>query len=133
MRCRPPSQLSWGKQAGTPWQTLIAVAVLVLGLPLLAGGAYLAYLGGPWYFILAGLALTASGVLLLRDSSMGIWLLVAVVAGTLVWSLLEIAAKGWMPAWPIDLLARMGVVTALAILALLMLPTVRRPQRAIHR
>ncbi|MGX9966955.1 hypothetical protein ACVFYP_26770, partial [Roseomonas sp. F4] len=45
---------------------LIAVLLLLFGLGLAGGGAWLALLGGSWFYLPAGLALLASGVLLWR-------------------------------------------------------------------
>lgn len=88
----------------TPRQRLIgwalralATVMLLLSLPLIVGGAYLVYLGGSSYFLLTGITILLSAILIFRDSVWGIWLYVATVGATLIWSLWEIAGKGWMP------------------------------------
>lgn len=111
----------------THWALLaLAVVLLMLGLPLLAGGGYLLYLGGSAYFLLLGVAMFASAILILRQSTWGIWLFVASVVATFIWSLWEIAGKGWMPIWQVDLLARVGALLSLMIIALLLLPALYR-------
>lgn len=100
----------------------LAALLLLLGLPLIFGGGYLLYLGGSSYFFLAGIAIVFSAVLIFRNSTWGIWLYVATVIATFVWSLWEIAGKGWMPAWQVDLLARTGALLGIMVVALLLLP-----------
>ncbi|NYS78338.1 MULTISPECIES: membrane-bound PQQ-dependent dehydrogenase, glucose/quinate/shikimate family [Halomonadaceae] len=104
----------------------LAVVLFLLSLPLVIGGGYLLYLGGSPYFLLAGIAILFSAVLICRDSPWGVWLYVATVAVTFAWSLWEIAGKGWMPIWQVDLMARVGVLLALMIMALLLLPAMYR-------
>ena len=56
-RAPPPTRHPWGRWAV---QALGAV-LLLIGLILAVGGAWLAALGGSWYYLLAGLGLVASG------------------------------------------------------------------------
>ena len=42
----------------------IGIVVIIAGLYLAGGGAWLAGLGGSWYYLLAGLVLLASGALI---------------------------------------------------------------------
>lgn len=75
---------------------MLSGAVLVLlGLPVLFGGAYLARLGGSWYYVLAGLLMIASGVALLRRKIVATWLALALLAITLAWSLFEVGVDFW--------------------------------------
>ncbi|MFE3837383.1 pyrroloquinoline quinone-dependent dehydrogenase [Pseudogemmobacter sonorensis] len=101
---------------------LIALSLihLGLGLGLLWIGGEIAIMGGTWYYALAGLGLALAGGLglLLRH-----WPAVALsglVAGvTVLWSLAEIGAKGFMPSWGFDLAGRAGVPVGLFGLLLL--------------
>lgn len=104
----------------------LASALLLLSLPLIIGGGYLLYLGGSTYFFLAGIASLLSAVLIFHDSTWGVWLYVATVIATLIWSLWELAGKGWMPVWQVDLMARMGFLLGIMIIALLLLPALYR-------
>lgn len=76
-----------------------ALGVLVgsLGLVLTVGGAQLAWLGGSWYYVLAGLALIASGVFTVRGNLAGFWLYLATFVATLIWSAWEVGGNFW--AW----------------------------------
>jgi quinoprotein glucose dehydrogenase len=76
--------------ADRKWSAALIVAVclnIVFGVGLLAGGIWLAVLGGSWYYLLAGLALIATGILLAKRKQQALWLyaltLVATVAGSL--------------------------------------------------
>ncbi|MCR5876232.1 PQQ-binding-like beta-propeller repeat protein [Phenylobacterium sp. J426] len=52
-------------------------------------------LGGSAYYVLAGLGLLASGVLLMRRRLLGVWLYVAVYILTLAWAAWEVGLDGW--------------------------------------
>jgi quinoprotein glucose dehydrogenase len=100
------------------WRWLyLALATLagLLGLAMVGLGAYLLALGGTAYYLGSGLLLMAAAVLAWRGRHAGALLLMAAaVLLTLGWAVYEIGGTGWLPAWPFDLAARMGVVTALA-------------------
>lgn len=123
---------------GRGWRWLyLALATLtgLLGLVMLGLGLWLVLLGGTFYYLIAGALLAAGGVLawMGRDRAALILLGLAVIL-TIVWALVEIAGKGWMPVWGIDFAARVGVVTGLAAatgLAFLLwaVPPRRRPRR----
>ena len=67
----------------------------LIGIVLAAGGVWLAVLGGSIYYLLAGLGLLASGVLLVRGRPLGAYLYLAVFALTLVWALWEVGLNVW--------------------------------------
>ncbi|QJQ96311.1 MULTISPECIES: membrane-bound PQQ-dependent dehydrogenase, glucose/quinate/shikimate family [Halomonadaceae] len=114
------------------WALLALASILaLLSLPMIVGGGYLVYLGGSPYFILAGIAILVSAVLVFRTAPVGVWLYVATVVATFAWSLWEIAGKGWMPVWQVDLLARTGLLLGLMIVALLLLPALYRRAGAL--
>ena len=78
----------------------IAVRVLAavfgtIGLALTIGGVWLLSLGGSPYYLLAGLGLIASGVLLWRLSPAGAWVYAAVFVVTVLWALWEVGLNGW--------------------------------------
>jgi quinoprotein glucose dehydrogenase len=78
--------------------TLIVTAslLIILGLGLAAGGAWLIQLGGSWYYLLGGLALVATGVLLALRKALALWIYAGLVLCTLVWSVWE-AGLDWWP------------------------------------
>ncbi|PZO78893.1 MAG: membrane-bound PQQ-dependent dehydrogenase, glucose/quinate/shikimate family [Mesorhizobium amorphae] len=110
-------------RGGRGWLLLFfagLVGALLTGLPTAGLGAWLVSLGGSWFYLVLGLVLSLGALLgFLGRRGLAVALLGAAVLGTLAWSVFEIAAKGWMPAWPIDLAARTGLVAALFALTLL--------------
>lgn len=91
-----------------------------MGAAMVWYGAQIAWLGGTWYFLLVGLALALAAVLAwTRGHRHALTLLTAAFLSTLVWSLAEIAGKGWMPAWGFDFLARNGLIALLFALAVM--------------
>src|SRR5688572_33122109 len=74
---------------------VFAAILIVFGLVLGAGGVRLLTLGGSFYYVLAGLVLIASGVLLWRRDKQGSWLYGALLAATLLWSLYEVGFNLW--------------------------------------
>ncbi|MFN4117979.1 membrane-bound PQQ-dependent dehydrogenase, glucose/quinate/shikimate family [Acidovorax sp.] len=95
--------------------------LLIAGLAIAAGGAWLAMLGGSWYYMAAGLAWLGTGGLLLRGHRAALWIFTAYFLGTLAWGIWE-AGLDW---WP--LAARLGVPFLAG--ALLLAPWVRNGMR----
>ncbi len=91
--------------------------LLAVGAWLAGGGAWLVSLGGSWYYLLAGLATLASGVLLWRRRRLGLWVYLALFAATVVWALAEVGLDFW------QLVPRLGL--PLAVSLYLLLPWVR--------
>jgi len=91
---------------------------VLLGLVLVGGGAYLASMGGSPYYLIAGLGLAVTGVLVFKGRRSALGLLAALLLGTLVWSLVEVRFDWW------QLLPRLDIWFAAAIW--LLLPFVNR-------
>src|SRR3954469_25142157 len=89
---------------------VFGIIVGLLGLAMLAGGAWLIALGGSWYYAIAGLALLISGILLARLRPAGAWLFAAVFVGTLAWTAWERGANYWA------YVPRVALLLALALL-----------------
>lgn len=98
-----------------------ALLLLLCGAGLAAGGLWLVLLGGAWYYLVAGLALLAAGILLLLRRPEALWLHAAILAASLLWALWE-AGLDW---WP--LASRGSLLVLLGLL--LLLPRVARPLR----
>jgi quinoprotein glucose dehydrogenase len=88
----------------------------LIGVVLAAGGAWLGWLGGSLYYLLAGIGLILSGLLIVRRRATGVWLYLLVFALTLVWALGEVGMSGW------GLVPRLVGPAVLAVLVLLALP-----------
>ena len=92
---------------------LYAVVLICIGLPLVAGGAWLAKLGGSWYYLIAGAILIMSGVLIFRRRFAGIWLFALGFVGTLVWAYAEVGTQFWPLVPRLSSWLVLGVATAL--------------------
>ena len=74
---------------------VFAVILILIGLMLAVGGVRLVSLGGSFYYVLAGLAVLASGVLLWRRDRRGSLLYGLLLIATLLWSFYEVGANLW--------------------------------------
>ena len=74
---------------------IFASFLLLIGLVLAVGGVRLASLGGSLYYVIAGVLLIASAVLLWRGRRSGAYLYWLLTVGTVVWALLESGFNGW--------------------------------------
>jgi len=97
---------------------VFSLIVLALALALAAGGAELAWLGGSLYYVITGVVLAVSAVLLWRARKLGMWVYLLVLVYTLLWSVWEIGLDGWA------LASRMGLLVLLALY--FVFPGVRR-------
>jgi quinoprotein glucose dehydrogenase len=79
--------------AKRPW--VLAVLLLLIGSALALGGAILLAHDGSLYYLLTGVAVLASGVLLLRERREGAWLYALMLVCTIVWALWEVGFDGW--------------------------------------
>jgi quinoprotein glucose dehydrogenase len=95
-----------------------AVVLALIGLILVVGGVQLAYLGGSFYYAIAGLALLASGIAYGLGRPLGFYLYAAAFVFTLLWALWEVGFNGWA------LTPRLAGPLVLMVLALLLLPTI---------
>ena len=102
------------------WAVVVLAVVMVLfGLPILAGGLWLITLGGSWYYALAGLGLLVSAWFLFRHSMLGVWVYLVTFAGTVIWALWERGFDGWAQ------VPRLVAPTVILILVLLAVPALR--------
>jgi quinoprotein glucose dehydrogenase len=101
----------------------LGVFLVLMGLPQVIGGAWLLSLGGSWYYLPAGIALVASGVLLIRRNRLGAWVYGGLFFVTLCWSLWEAGIDGWA------LLPRLFGLMLLLVLVMLLVSRLEPPGR----
>ena len=99
--------------------TLTAALIAIIGLVLTGGGGWLLSLGGSPYYLVTGIALLATAVLLFRRSAAALWLYALIVLGSLAWAIWEVGFDWW------QLGPRGGVIVLVGLW--LMLPAIRRP------
>jgi glucose dehydrogenase len=75
---------------------LYAIALLFIGLKLVSGGTRLLSLGGSPYYVLFGIALLISAVLLWLKRSEGASVYGLTLLATLMWALWEVGPRGWL-------------------------------------
>ncbi|WP_423198539.1 Quinoprotein glucose dehydrogenase Gcd [Cupriavidus sp. H19C3] len=96
------------------WLPSITGALIVLlGLLLLGLGAWLAFLGGTWYYLLAGIALAISGALMVRCHAAALLLYLLTFVGTVAWSVHEVGLDGWQLLPRLFALALLGLWCAM--------------------
>ncbi|TPI59013.1 membrane-bound PQQ-dependent dehydrogenase, glucose/quinate/shikimate family [Mesorhizobium sp. B3-1-7] len=101
------------------WRALVGILLVVLGLLIGCGGAWLVALGGSWYYLPAGIALLLAGILLLAGNMAGVWLYVLTWLATLAWAYWEVGLDGWA------LMPRVLAPTIILIFVLLAVPAFR--------
>jgi quinoprotein glucose dehydrogenase len=121
MSAAPPSAPSHPPPSRHPLVTVLSLLLLLLGLLFTGLGTWLFQLGGSPYYVLAGLGLLASGVLLWTNRRLGAWLFFLVFIGTLGWTVWESGNDYWR--W----VPRMGTFAVLAVVLAVLLPMLREP------
>ncbi|MCD9028368.1 membrane-bound PQQ-dependent dehydrogenase, glucose/quinate/shikimate family [Luteimonas sp. BDR2-5] len=106
--------------------TLVAIGGVfaLLGLLLAAGGAYLAALGGAWFYLFAGLAMAGVGIGLARRRAWALWLALALLATSAAWAAWEVGLDFWQ--W----VPRSIAFLVVALVAAAAAPWLRRGNRA---
>ncbi len=102
---------------------IVGIVVALIGFVLTGGGAWLAALGGSLYYLITGLAMIASGVLLARRRLLGGWIYLLVFAATVIWAFVEVGIDGWA------LVPRVIAPLVLLIAVLLVMPTLSNAPR----
>ncbi|WP_221931597.1 hypothetical protein [Palleronia caenipelagi] len=98
---------------------LVGLVLILAGLPLVFGGIYLLTLGGSFYYLIAGIGLASSGLLLWRGEMMGVYAYILVFVFTLIWAFWEVGLSFW------PLVPRLIAPIFLAGAVLLIVPLIR--------
>ena len=108
-------------RARHPLVSVLALLLMVLGSVIGGLGGWLFVLGGSWYYLVAGLGLLVSGVLLWGNRRSGAYLFALVFIGTLAWTWWESGNNYWR--W----VPRLGLISVLAVAVALLSSTLQRP------
>lgn len=98
----------------------LGVIIALLGLALAAGGIRLVSLGGSWYFLIGGLAMAISGLLIALRKPAGAWLFAAFLVATAIWAV----ADSGLVFWP--LFSRLFMFSAIGVAVALVYPLLAR-------
>jgi glucose dehydrogenase len=108
--------------------TLFGNAFALMGLMLTMGGIQLVALQGSAYYVLVGLGLIASGILIVNEQRWGVWLYGLVIFGTMMWAVAEVGLSFW------GLVPRLLMLSTLGLLLLAALRWMsEQPARASGR
>lgn len=77
------------------WLFVLGAVLILCGLFFAIGGAKLAMLGGSWYFLIAGIAIVLSGLLVVLRKPAGALLFGIVTLLTAVWAVWEVGLEFW--------------------------------------
>lgn len=104
------------------WCFILGLALLITGLFYLIGGGKLVSLGGSWYFVVAGILITASSFFIFKKKAMGVALFTLVFIGTVIWSLFDAGWDFWA------LFSRLMFPAGLFAALMFTLPSINRYQ-----
>lgn len=113
------------KGFGFWWAMFVGVVLLVFGLPIAAGGAWLITLGGSWYYLFAGIGLLVTAYFLFRRELLAFWVYLLTYLATLAWALWEAGFDAWAQ------VPRLVAPTVILVLLLLTLPVLRGSVRRL--
>ncbi len=120
-RAARPDPSSTARRPRHALVTVLSLVLMLLGVVLGGLGAWLASLGGSWYYVLAGVGLLVAGVLLWGNRRAGALWFGAVFVGTLLWTGWESGSDYWR--W----VPRLGLIVGIGLVLSLLLPTLDRP------
>ncbi|NYS79889.1 MULTISPECIES: glucose/quinate/shikimate family membrane-bound PQQ-dependent dehydrogenase [Halomonadaceae] len=98
---------------------LLGLLLVAAGLALAIGGGKLLSVGGSAYYLITGIGVIASGVLLAIRRGAALWLYALILFATLVWALWEVGLDWW------QLVPRVAILCLIGII--LLLPWWRKP------
>lgn len=88
---------------------ITSIILALVGLYLGIGGAWLLALGGSAYYLIAGILIFVTAILVWRRRAAAFWLYAAVLLGTLIWAIIEVGFDFWQLAPRGDVIAPLGV------------------------
>src|SRR4051794_38773467 len=98
----------------TPLVLWISAAIaFLIGLYFAAGGVWLIFLGGSWYYVVAAVGLLLTGVLLALRRPAALIVYALVVVGSLGWAVYEVGLDWWRLAPRGDVITLLGIWLAL--------------------
>ncbi|MHC3127902.1 glucose dehydrogenase [Brevundimonas sp. GN22] len=84
-----------GRGIGASLTRILGVVIGLIGLTLVIGGAQLMMIGGSAYYLVTGILMVLSGLLMVMLRLSGALLYTLVVLGTILWAVWEVGLNGW--------------------------------------
>ncbi|TXN54136.1 membrane-bound PQQ-dependent dehydrogenase, glucose/quinate/shikimate family, partial [Methylobacterium sp. WL18] len=106
---------------------MLGLVIVLIGLFLAGGGAYLVWLGGSWYFVAMGAAMLVSGVLVAQRRRAGALLYGGAFVLTGIWAVWEVGFAFW------PLVSRLFALAVLACVVALFAPLLDRSGSGVWR
>jgi len=75
--------------------TITGIIYSLVGIALGGGGVWLAGLGGSLYYVVAGIGILITGILLIAGRRSALWVFAAVLIGSLIWAVSEVGFDWW--------------------------------------
>ncbi|QDL93879.1 membrane-bound PQQ-dependent dehydrogenase, glucose/quinate/shikimate family (plasmid) [Paroceanicella profunda] len=100
------------------YRSIVSILVLILGVVLAIGGAWLAWLGGSWFYMPLGVVLAISGGLFMARAPSALALYGLALLGTLAWSIWEVGFDWWALAPRGALLVVFGILMLIPAIAI---------------
>ncbi|MFV0291747.1 MAG: membrane-bound PQQ-dependent dehydrogenase, glucose/quinate/shikimate family [Paracoccus sp. (in: a-proteobacteria)] len=97
---------------------LFGILLGMIGAALTVGGIYLIFLGGSWYYGIAGFIILLSAIHTFRGKATGLYLFLSVFLGTVIWAIWEVGFSFW------PLTSRLVAPIFMAACAFLLFPLV---------
>jgi quinoprotein glucose dehydrogenase len=118
-------------QTSPPAPRVTASLIALLGVGLALAGGWLTVLGGSWYYLITGILLLATAVLLWRGAAWALALYAMILLGTLIWAIGEAGLGFWTLAPRGDVLTPVGVWLMLPFVTRGLGPHLRGPRLAL--
>lgn len=93
----------------TGLRTVTVVILTIFALVLLSGGIWLAVLGGSIYYLIAGLCLLITAILLKKENSISFCVYALFMFGTIIWAIWEVGTDFWALTPRFDILGLLGI------------------------
>jgi quinoprotein glucose dehydrogenase len=90
------------------WTWSTGIFFLLVGIALAIGGGWLVARGGSWYYLVGGIAVAATGVLVVQARRTALWVYALFLVGTLAWAIIEVRFDWWQLLPRLDLWFVMG-------------------------
>ena len=117
------------RKRGFGYRAVVALGIVLIlfGLPIFGGGAYLILLGGSWYYLFAGAGLLLTAFALFRGSLSAVSIYLLTYLGTVIWAFWEKGFDWWAQ------VPRLVAPTVILILLIACMPVLSRLSRPRRR
>jgi quinoprotein glucose dehydrogenase len=98
------------RRSSSPVPRLLTIIFMVVaGLYLVIGGGWLVAVGGSPYYVIAGIVMLIIAWLVMRQSTVALWLYALLLICTLIWAVMESGFDFWALAPRLDVLVIVGI------------------------